>query len=328
MTARRAIAVIGASGFIGRSVAAALERHQVEMVPIRAPRLPPITGGSADYLRPDSHLVRDLAARLAGVAAVVNAAGIADAAATEEPILTAANSLLPGLVGRAAKSADVTRVIHISSAAVQGRIPVLDSAEVTHPFSPYSKSKAVGESFALRHGPTTTVVYRPAGVHGIERAVTRSIARIARSRLACVAEPGDANSPQALIENVADAVAFLATTELTPPRVVHHPTEGITTTLLLKLLGGNDPAHIPAMPARSLVSAGRAAATMIPSMAAHVRRLEMLWFGQAQATSWLSQVGWRPPSGMDAWREIGRVLAEQDSTHNPGRTEERGGRPG
>lgn len=311
----RAVAVVGASGFIGRSVSSALTIRHVRTIPITAPRLPSRAGRSeTDW---DEDLTRNLASQFEGAAAVINAAGIADATSSDAHALTAANGTLAGLVGRAATSAGVPRLIQVSSAATQGRVAVLDATEDTHPFSAYSRSKAIGEELSLLYGPSTTVVYRPAGVHGTERTITQSIARLARSRVSCVARPGDANSPQALIENVADAIAFLATTDMTPPRVVNHPSEGISTSALLTLLGGREPALLPATPARVIACAGMLATHLSPSIGARARRLEMLWFGQSQAPSWLSHAGWRPVLGLDAWRALGRALAGRESPYPP-----------
>jgi hypothetical protein len=48
---------------------------------------------------------------------------------------------------------------------------------------------------------------------------------------------------------------------------------------------------------------------MSTRLAANARRLEMLWLGQDQADSWLTQAGWRPVAGHERWLEIGRMLA-------------------
>ena len=48
---------------------------------------------------------------------------------------------------------------------------------------------------------------------------------------------------------------------------------------------------------------------VLPQIAANARRVEMLWFGQPQATSWLTEAGWSPPAGHEAWRELGLLLA-------------------
>jgi hypothetical protein len=43
---------------------------------------------------------------------------------------------------------------------------------------------------------------------------------------------------------------------------------------------------------------------------ANARRLEMLWLGQKQAHSWLTQNGWSPVVGAARWRALGAELRE------------------
>lgn len=313
MTEELAVAIFGATGFIGRSTSTALTSRQVHIIKISTPRLPPPSAITEDVGRYGSRLVRQVAAHLEGIAVVINASGIADATSADEDALTSANATLPGLIGQAARAAGVPRMIQVSSAAVQGRKAVLDDSVETHPFSAYSRSKAIGERQALQFGPDATVVFRPAGVHGIGRAVTHRLARIARSQLACVAAPGDANTPQALLENVGDAIAFLAVTKQTPPKIVNHPSEDITTSQLLTLLGGRHPTLLPETTARAALAAARAVGHLSTSVAAQTRRLEMLWFGQVQAASWLSAAGWTPRLDLSAWQKLGQVLGLKDA---------------
>ena len=163
--------------------------------------------------------------------------------------------------------------------------------------------------FAKHHA--SAVIYRPPGVHGPSRDVTRSLTRLASSPLSSVAAPGDGNAPQALIQDVADAIAFLALHPFDPPGVVHHPASGLTTAELLRLLGdGREPRHVPAAVARLVLGAGRAAGRLSGSAAAHVRRLEVLWCGQAQAASWLTSHGWQPSTTADDWRRLGRLARD------------------
>jgi hypothetical protein len=136
------------------------------------------------------------------------------------------------------------------------------------------------------------------------------IAKLARSRFASVAGSGDKPSPQALIDNVGSAVAFLATCPEVPPAVVHHPSEIITTGALLALLSdGREPKHLPTALAIALVNAAKLAGRAVPSLSANARRLEIIWLGQMQAPSWLTAAGWSPPVGREGWAELGRKLA-------------------
>lgn len=277
------------------------------------PRLPPVRADQAeDFLQKFDDDIGHLARHLCKTDCVVNSAGVAEAASTDEGSLIAANGLIPGYLAMAAFKAGVPRFVQVSSAAVQGRTDVLDSSPNVGPFSPYSRSKALGALIARKTHPGT-VEYRPPGVHGIDRRVSQVTARMARSRISSVARPGSSPSPQALLENVADAIAFLATSQVPPPAIVAHPWEGLTTASVLALLGRRQPLEIPRALAKLVVSVGMACGRVVPSVAVNTRRIEMLWFGQAQAPSWLTDASWKPPAGEDAWRELGRLLAERSS---------------
>lgn len=307
----RRIAVVGATGYVGRATAAAIAAHGVDVVPIRTPRMPATTAHSArDVVGEHPTLVADLAKSFGDVTAVVNAAGDPRASSGDERALVAANSVVPGVLAAAVALADIPRFVHVSSAAVQGSAPTLDSTSTVAPFSPYSRSKALGEVLVREYAGSSAVVYRPPGVHGADRHVSRMTARIARSRVASVARPGTSPTPLTLLINVADAIAFLATTDQQPPEIVAHPWEGLTTSSVLTLLGGHKPAQIPAPLARSVVSVLKNAGRLSSSLAGNARRLEMLWFGQHQADSWLTAAGWRPLAGADAWRELGAVISD------------------
>jgi nucleoside-diphosphate-sugar epimerase len=309
MTTRKRVVVFGASGFIGRAVVEGLRSRGALVVPLTTPRL--WRNSAADNPpSPFSDEINSLAPQLKAADSVVNASGVADASSGNEELLVAANSLVPGYLASAASLAMVPRFVQISSAAVQGRARVLDSSTAVNPFSPYSRSKAEGEVL-VRKAHSGAVCYRPPGVHGPDRQVSRMAARIARSRVSSVARPGSSPSPQALLKNVADAVAFLATTELQPPTIVHHPSEGLTTSSLLSLLGDRPPFEIPRPLARSIVWMLKNGGSAIPQLGANARRLEVLWFGQSQAPSWLTEAGWDPPAGPDAWRELGALLAHR-----------------
>ena len=305
------VVVFGASGFVGRAVCAALEARGATVQREPAPRLSSSVRWDAGQPDGASDEVRTLAQRLPAAATVVNAAGISDSGHSDEAALMAANARLPGLLAAAA-AATGARFVHVSSAAVQGRVRQLDSSLAVDPFSTYSRSKAAGERAALA-GNARTVCYRPPGVHAPDRRVTRSLARIARSRVSSTAAPGTANTAQALLENVADACAHLALCADDPPAVVAHPSEHLTTSELLRLLGGREPILSPRPLALAVVAIARAGGRMSPRLAANARRLEMLWLGQAQHDSWLTLSGWTPPREHSRWAEIGRLLASPDT---------------
>lgn len=279
----------------------ALEARGVAVVRRPAPRLEPMSVRDGErYL--DRMPPRDeIRAEWVGADAVVNAAGDPDASSRDDAALIAANGVLPGLIGRRTAEAGITRFVHVSSAVVQGRRPVLDESDNFDAFSPYAKSKVLGEQFARRFGPEQTVCYRPPSVHHESRRVTQLTARIAASPLSTVASPGTQPTPQALAANVGAAIAELALTDRTPPPVVIHPWEGLNCESLLELLGERQPKRIPVALARILVGAGAFAGKLVPAVAANARRIEMVWFGQEQAVSWLSEQGWEPPVGVEGW---------------------------
>lgn len=311
MTQPLRIAVVGSSGFVGSTVARTLEEAGHDVVRVRAPRLPAVAGDRAARDIPAS-LVAEVRDMVRGCRALVNAAGNPDASLTDEAALNAANGALAGLLATAARQTEGCRFVHVSSAVVQGRAPVLDDSPASDGFSAYARSKVLGEQLALELGPPETVVYRPPSVHAQDRRVTRMIAQIARSPLSVVAAPGTQPTPQALVENVASAIAFLATVEQAPPKVVSHPSEDLTTAGLLELLGGRPPRRIPASLARLGTTTLSLMGRLVPPLSANARRVEMILFGQAQAASWLTAAGWQRPSGVEGWRELATTLDARD----------------
>ena len=296
------VAVLGATGFVGAAVVDALQYRGIPVKKVRSPRL--TDDASVDAA------VRSLEDQLADTCAVICCAGVAEATYGHASAFHGANVLLPGALAGAARAVGV-RLVHISSAAVLGDTPMLDNRKATSPFSEYSKSKAAGEHAVLEIGGNV-VVYRPPGVHGRDRSVTRAIARLARSPLSSVAAPGGRPSPNVLLQDVADAIAYLALCPERPPPIVHHPPSAITTDELLRYLGNRDPLRVPTVVARATVKLLGSAQRLIPSMGGHVRRLEVLWFGQAQAPSWLTENGWKPVTGPEDWARLGRHLRNGD----------------
>lgn len=307
------VVVVGASGFVGSQVCEALEGRGVEVIRAAAPRLiePRLAamgeaeaGGFVEEQDLASAANAALLQAWAGADALVNAAGDPDASSRDADALFAANGALPGLLGRLAAEAGIPRYVQVSSAVVQGRRPILDATDAFDAFSPYARSKVLGERLARRFGPETTVCYRPPSVHHESRRVTQLTARIAASGFSSVASPGTQHTPQALAVNVGEAIAELATCEAQPPAVVIHPWEGLDCERLLELLGGRRPKRLPRLLARTAVRLLAAAGAILPPLAANARRIEMVWFGQGQDESWLARQGWEPPVGIEGWAEL------------------------
>ena len=308
------VALFGASGFIGSAIAHSLRSADFDVVEISTPRLTS-TGRTVEMLKRNlSNQVEDLTSlvdRLRPMDVVVNAAGISEATDAWTDELAGANSLTPSVLASLADQAEVPRFVHVSSAAVLGN-GALDSSENWKPASHYAESKSLGEELLLSLLPQTTliVIYRPPGVHDANRQVTQKIARVARSAASSFAGDDTSQSPQALLGNVADAVRFLTSAD-SPPRVVAHPWEGQTTKSLLTNLGAQHrPKRIPSPIAKAAI----AAAKVLKINPAQVRRIEVLWFGQRIATSWLETAGWRPALVDQDWATLGQKLLN-DSRH-------------
>ena len=303
-------AVLGGTGFVGKSIVQALQQQGWEIRIVHAPRID-FSGAIPDTGLPSDAYVSEtlrLSEQVKGVEVVVNAAGDPNASSLDLDSMMGPNAVLPLIVKRAAEIVVVKRFIHISSSVVQGDREVLDSSQNLRPFSPYSKAKAYGEKWLLSEptGETEVVIYRPPSVHAHGRGVTEKIRSLASSPLASVAGAGNNQTPQALLENVADAVAFLVTSSKKPPAVVHHPWEGLTSADLLRNLGGREPRHLPQRLAKSFIKTLRNIERHVDSIAPNRRRLELLWFGQKVAPSWFDDSDWMPVLGKEKWADLSR----------------------
>lgn len=303
---RMRIAVVGATGFIGRSIADRLEQSGHAVVAVRAPRLrsaTPSVPGLAMDLRPE--VVARVADQLSGCDVLVNAAGVARALSSAVPDLLGANALLPAVLQEGARQAGVARFVHVSSAGVQGRRNPLDESSAHDGSSPYTVSKALGEKLLDELWWDATVILRPTSVHGPGRGVTSAVARLARSPLAAVAGPGEDPTPQVHVLQVARAAQILTDLTLAPPRVVLQPWEGFTTLSFLALLGGRRPLTLPRPVVTSAVSAAFAASRLGGSrLWAQARRLEMLTLGQAQVPGWLDTTDPALTQRHPAWQHV------------------------
>ena len=305
------IGVVGATGFIGGALMSS-RTDGMDLVPLKAPRLDTLSP-SLDSVRRaalDPSLYAQLKMQLLDVDVLVNAAGLANPGSRHRLSLWAANAALPLALAVAARDAHVARFVHVSSAAVQGRLTLNEEHEGS-PETDYATSKWIGECLLHDLEWDGCVTYRPASVHGTSRPVTQRIVRLASSSRVVVAHPGDFPTPQAFIGNVAHAILTLATTSTRVPPIVIHPSEGLTTSRFLRLMGDREPRKVPHHIAEQLIRAANGVGRVLPYMTAHARRLEMVMFGQHQEISWLEDQGWQAPFVPQEWTHlIRRELAQ------------------
>ncbi|MDQ3105685.1 MAG: NAD-dependent epimerase/dehydratase family protein [Actinomycetota bacterium] len=249
----------------------------------------------------DGRVVSAAAALFDGVDAVVNAAGVTTGLLAPSDVLVGANALLPATL--AAATPQLARLIHISSAAVQGRQPVLRAAGPLQPFNPYSASKALGEQATQMVSGGRAIVLRPPSVHAPNRRLTRRVVRLASSGVAATIAPGTCATPQVHVRNVAAAVRHLVLTAATPPAVILQPSEGFTTAGFLHVMGGRKPKLLPRA-IGTLAAPLLGLACRSPAVAQHARRAEVLLLGQQQEQSWLDRDEFRPAVRAVQWGEM------------------------
>lgn len=313
--------VVGASGFVGKAVAAELRSRGLDVATLGAPRLHSAATTAQELAQQarravsavsgadaDAHAA--LLNAFAGVDVVVNAAGLATPGDAESPPLTGANALLPALIALAAQAAGVKRVVHLSSASVQGHRRVIDETRSRAPFSAYSRSKALGEEVleVLAGGqvpPTgqglNVVTIRATSVQGPSRATTLSLAKIAASPLASVASPGTAPTPVSSIDALAWFVVETGAFPGPVPALVLQPWEGLTVTDVLAAAGGAPPMVIPAWLCRPILASGYFVSGILGErLHGPLRRVELMWLGQEQTPGWAEAVGLVPAARIRA----------------------------
>jgi nucleoside-diphosphate-sugar epimerase len=288
---------------VGSATVARLQAEGRRVVPVSAPRLASGAHTVHHLLEQAGRLesvIDYLAESFAGAHVVVNAAGLAAPDQTHEESLVGANALLPVLVALAARRTSVRRVVHLSSAAVQGDIDVLDETPTTRPFSPYSFSKALGESALLKlrrdwageEGSPVTTVLRATSVQGSGRRTTERLARFASSPLCSVAGDGTARTPVTSVHALAEFVSRVGRHPEELPPVVLQPWEGATTASILRDAGRREPLHLPALLCRLVVDTGFGLSALAGNRwHGAVRRLEVTWFGQRQVRGWAEEHG-------------------------------------
>lgn len=290
----RVWAMVGATGFIGSALVRHLEAEGVEVRRVKAPRLTlDINARSAMSVAEAAASAAETAAlaqALRGADVVINAAGAATPDATATPELFGANALLPAVVAQAGALARSRRIIHLSSTAVQGNRDVLNSSLDVLPFSAYSISKALGERAFLTSqttdpGATDLLVIRATSVQGSGRKTTETLRRVAQTRLASVAAPGTQPSVVSSLQGLV-VFAHAVGAEASAQRAIQlQPWEGLSAFDVLRIAGGKPPTIIPRWLCRTILLGGRVASSLAPRLAGLVRRVEVMWFGQAQETA-------------------------------------------
>lgn len=292
--------VIGASGFVGSAIVARLNAEGISVDPIEAPRLATRSldvDSIIDEAEQLEGIIDSLAEAFASAQVVVNAAGLAAPNMQDLPPLMGANALLPAVIAIAAQRTGVRRVIHLSSAAVQGPRPVLDASEETAPFSAYSFSKTLGEEalldlqdYFLKEHPESApelCILRATSVQGRGRRTTELFAKMASSPFASVAGAGQGKSPVSSVYALAEFVVMLGTFPGELPTIVLQPWEGATVASASLDAGRRKPHHLPEWLCRAAIKAGyKVSELMNDRFSGSVRKVEVMWFGQGIDDSW------------------------------------------
>lgn len=306
------VALFGANGLVGSAIGEALRRAGDDVAGVSAPRLrhPPsgldgrAVAAAVAAVEHHDERVLQLAAMLDGCDAVVVAAGAADPTSKATAELFGANGLLPVVALAAASRAGMRRLVHVSSAAVQGNRPTLDESAAVSPLSPYATSKALGElalqAWSTPNGPEV-VVYRPTSVLAPGRPVSLQLLRLLSGPVVPVVAGGDAPQPLALLENVAAATVTLCRAAAVAP-INLHPWEGMSVARLLDL-ADRHPIRLPVPP--RVIDAVVALARRGPSgLLGVARRLELYAHGQQIAARGLVDAGYVPVAGDERYREL------------------------
>lgn len=298
--------VVGGSGFVGSHLVRHLEQAGVAVTVVATPRTTAAQAdeGAAALARAAvaDPRVDALATAFGHPQVVVMAGGRAEPGAPWSAELVGANAVAPALVAVAAARAGVPRLIHLSSAAVQGRRRVLTEDAGVSPFSPYSRSKALGEAVLRELGgqaPAQTVVVRATSVQGRGRPTTQALRRVARSPVASVAGHGRQPSAASSVLTLAALVHHVGSAAAIPPAVVLQPWEGLSVADVLRAAGGREPRHLPAVACRAAVAVGYLVTLVLSGRGrGALRRLEAMWFGQAVDARWAARAGFSPSAGL------------------------------
>lgn len=319
------VAVFGDSGFVGGIVSAAVADAGHRLTRLTGFRVEgaydpdtSIEHAAHNWIRSNPEPAVRLTRELSGIDVLVNAAGMAEPESEQVHRLFDSNAVLTAVIAQTASGAGVRRLIHISSAAVQGRRDPLDETDELEPLTAYGRSKAAGELVLLQRRvdvPSEVIVYRPTSVQGASRGLTRKLVAITSLPVVPLPGGGACPVPVCLGPSVGAVVVFLLSAT-SPPAIVLQPSEGMTTRTLLDALGGN-PRYlpVPGALARMAVGAGYRLGRRSSRIGALSRRLDLLVNGQRQDARALGSMGFVVPADPEAYRRLGaQVRAELGAT--------------
>ena len=294
----RTVAVLGHRGFVGSSAVRLLRDRDID--PVLLDRLPTeleFTDGNpastiGSWLKVHAAAHRSLRQAVEEIDCVVNCAGAAMPDSTDWRVLWRSNVLIP-LVLAAVLEKSGGRLVHVSSASVQGRIQTLDETPKLAPLSPYALSKAIAEE-QLRNTVLSEIgrltIYRPTSVHGEHREQTMRLRRLAASQVAFQIGSGEQPLPLASIGNVGRAIVHLTQDESAAGLIVLHPDEGWTQGELLGTVSDRPVRKLPPSTGR-LFSTAFEIGSRIPALSGRIRRVELMLKGQAISAQVLQQSG-------------------------------------
>jgi nucleoside-diphosphate-sugar epimerase len=323
------LVVLGATGFIGSHLVAYGQADGADITPITMARVqespggtgpsraatarPGATGDTATrdaatrWRRDNQAAFDDLCCSLATFDVVINAAGDPRAGATATGNLFAANAVLPAVVAQATHAAGVRRLVHVSTAAVQGRLDPLDETAMHLPLSPYAASKAGGERVLLDADPAQgqicaeLVVYRPTSVQAVRHQATRAFASVmSRMPFVPVEGSGERPVPVAQLDNVAAGILFAATMARPAP-IVLQPHENMTVRRLVELFGARRIVAVPPRAANVALDQVGLLTRRSAYLTSRLRWFELLLRGQTTEAKVLPTEGFCVPVGAEGW---------------------------
>jgi 2-alkyl-3-oxoalkanoate reductase len=154
---KQRILVLGANGFIGRRVLAALRETSWAEPVAGVRRLAPSALRAQQQLQVDATRAESIAASLQGIAAVVNCAAV-----TPDLIVPAAAAMVDAVTA----SREPIRIVHLSSMAVYGSATgdVDETAPLRGDNGDYAAAKVAAEAVVTRY--PRSVIFRPGCVYG------------------------------------------------------------------------------------------------------------------------------------------------------------------